>query len=61
VLQLVGAGLSNRAIAERSIISVATVKKHIENIHGKLDVRSRTQALARSGAGAAVAWLIISM
>jgi hypothetical protein len=34
--------------AERLVISIATVKKHIENIHGKLYVRNRTQAVARA-------------
>ncbi len=47
VLQLVAVGLSNQQIAERLIISVGTAKKHIENIHGKLDVRSRILAVAR--------------
>ncbi|MEZ4664575.1 MAG: LuxR C-terminal-related transcriptional regulator [Caldilineaceae bacterium] len=47
VLQLVAAGLSNREIAERLIISVGTVKTHINHIFGKLDVQSRTQAIGR--------------
>jgi LuxR family maltose regulon positive regulatory protein len=50
VLALVQAGLSNREIAERLVVTVATVKKHLENIHGKLGVHSRTQALARARA-----------
>ncbi|HMQ32416.1 MAG TPA: LuxR C-terminal-related transcriptional regulator [Chloroflexaceae bacterium] len=48
VLGLVAAGCSNQEIAERLIISVATVRKHVENIHGKLGVQSRTQAAARA-------------
>jgi LuxR family maltose regulon positive regulatory protein len=48
VLYLVAAGLSNREIADRLVISVPTVKKHIENIHGKLGVSSRTRAVARA-------------
>lgn len=48
VLRLIGEGLSNREIADRLVISLPTVKKHIENIHGKLAVHSRTQALARA-------------
>jgi LuxR family maltose regulon positive regulatory protein len=48
VLRLVAAGLSNREIAERLIISVGTVKTHAHNIYGKLNVRGRTQAVARA-------------
>jgi LuxR family maltose regulon positive regulatory protein len=48
VLRLVAAGLSNQDIAARLIVGVSTVKKHINNIFGKLAVRSRTQALARA-------------
>jgi LuxR family maltose regulon positive regulatory protein len=48
VLRLVAAGLRNREIAEQLVISVATVKRHITNIHGKLGVEHRTQAVARA-------------
>ena len=48
VLQLIAAGLSNREIAERLFITVGTVKRHVNNIYGKLDVHSRTQAVARA-------------
>ncbi|MEI7769171.1 MAG: LuxR C-terminal-related transcriptional regulator [Chloroflexales bacterium] len=48
VLALVAAGLSNQDIADRLIVSISTVKKHINNIYGKLDVLSRTQALKRA-------------
>jgi ATP/maltotriose-dependent transcriptional regulator MalT len=30
------------------VISVRTVKKHVENIHGKPGVQNRTQAAARA-------------
>jgi LuxR family maltose regulon positive regulatory protein len=46
VLKLVGAGYSNQDIAEKLIISFTTVKRHISNIYTKLDVNSRTQAVA---------------
>ncbi len=49
VLDLLAAGCSNREIARRLVISVGTVKRHINNIYGKLDVHSRTQAVARAG------------
>ncbi len=48
VLHLVAEGLSNQEIAERLVISLPTVKTHIGNIFNKLDVTSRTQALARA-------------
>lgn len=48
VLQLVAAGLSNGAIADRLIVSIGTVKTHINRIFGKLGVQSRTQAVARA-------------
>ena len=48
VLRLVAAGLSNQEIADRLIIGLSTVKKHINNIYGKLEVKSRTQALRRA-------------
>lgn len=44
ILSLVCEGLSNKEIASRLVISVTTVKWHVKNIFGKLDVRTRTQA-----------------
>jgi LuxR family maltose regulon positive regulatory protein len=48
ILRLIAEGHSNQAIADRLVIAVSTVKKHINNIYGKLDVQSRTQALVRA-------------
>jgi ATP/maltotriose-dependent transcriptional regulator MalT len=48
ILRLVAAGLPNRAISDTLIIAIGTVKKHLKNIYDKLDVHSRTQAVARA-------------
>ena len=48
VLRLVAAGRSNQEIAETLVIAVSTVKKHINNLYGKLAVQTRTQALVRA-------------
>ncbi len=48
ILKLIGSGCSNQDIAAKLYISPATVKRHISNIYNKLDVESRTQALART-------------
>lgn len=48
ILRLIHGGMSNRAISRELVITQGTVKAHLNNIYRKLDVRSRTQALARS-------------
>lgn len=45
VLRLIADGASNHDIAERLVISLATVKKHINNIFAKLHAKSRIHAL----------------
>ena len=44
VLRLIAQGYENREIAERLVISDATVRTHVSNILGKLHLDSRTQA-----------------
>jgi LuxR family transcriptional regulator, maltose regulon positive regulatory protein len=50
VLRLIAAGASNSEIAATLVVSIGTAKKHVNNIFGKLGVRSRTQMLARARA-----------
>ncbi len=44
VLRLIAAGMSNKEIAVRLSVTVATVKTHLEHILQKLQVSDRTQA-----------------
>ena len=46
VLNLVVQGRSNQQIADALVVSLATVKAHISSILGKLQVSSRTEAIA---------------
>jgi LuxR family maltose regulon positive regulatory protein len=48
VLRLVADGLSNRDIAARLSITEGTTKWHLNQIYGKLNVGSRTQALVQA-------------
>ncbi len=48
VLRLVAQGYSNQEIAEILVISTNTVKTHVKNILGRLQVSNRTQAAARA-------------
>lgn len=48
VVQCMAWGASNQAIAERLVISVGTVKSHINHILGKLGARNRTEAVAKA-------------
>lgn len=50
VLRLIAAGCSNQEIADTLVIALGTVKKHVNNLYGKLAVNSRTQALVRARA-----------
>jgi NarL family two-component system response regulator LiaR len=48
VLGLIADGLTNSEIAQRLFISKGTVKRHINNIYSKLEVRHRTESVARA-------------
>jgi LuxR family maltose regulon positive regulatory protein len=48
VLKLIAAGLTNQEIAEKLFISLNTVRTHTKNINSKLNVHSRTQAIAQA-------------
>ena len=48
VLDLIAAGYSNAEIAQKLHIAIGTVKRHINNVYGKLGVGSRTQAIAKA-------------
>jgi len=48
ILRLIAQGLSNREIGERLSFALSTVKGYNQEIFDKLQVRSRTQAVARA-------------
>lgn len=48
ILTLIAGGASNQEIADCLVLSVGTVKGHINHIFSKLDVHSRTAAVARA-------------
>jgi LuxR family maltose regulon positive regulatory protein len=50
VLQLIAEGLTNQEVANQLYLSLHTVKVHARNIYSKLDVKNRTQAVAKAKA-----------
>jgi LuxR family maltose regulon positive regulatory protein len=48
ILRLIAAGRSNPEIAERLYLSLNTIKWHVKNLYGKLDVSSRIEAVAHA-------------
>ncbi len=50
VLQLIAQGDSNQEIARRLVVSLATVKTHVNHVFAKLGAESRMQVVARARA-----------
>lgn len=50
ILCLVAQGLSNRDIADSLFVSEKTVKWHLYNAYGKLEVKNRTAAALKANA-----------
>jgi LuxR family maltose regulon positive regulatory protein len=48
VLALMAQGMTNPQIADHLILSLSTVKTHLNNIFGKLNVRNRAEAVLRA-------------
>lgn len=48
VVRLLAEGLSNQDLAKRLVVTEGTAKWHVHNIYSKLDVKNRTQAVARA-------------
>jgi LuxR family maltose regulon positive regulatory protein len=48
VLDLLAQRLSNQEIADKLFISITTVKSHIQNIYGKLNVNKRREAVEKA-------------
>jgi ATP/maltotriose-dependent transcriptional regulator MalT len=50
ILKRLESGLSNKEIAEAIFVSEGTLKWHLHNVYGKLDVKNRSGALGRARA-----------
>mgnify|MGYP000399664779 CR=1 FL=1 len=50
LLRLLATGLSNQQVADHREVSVTTIKWHLQNLYAKLNVSSRSAALARARA-----------
>jgi len=48
LLPLIAEGLSNKEIAAKLHIAPVTVKKHLQNIYGKLNAKGRIKALSKA-------------
>ena len=50
IINALAEGLPNKVIAEKLLVSLGTLKWHLHNIYGKLNVKNRTQALIKAKA-----------
>ena len=50
ILKRLESGLSNKEIAEAIFVTEGTLKWHLHNVYGKLNVKNRTGAMARGRA-----------
>jgi LuxR family transcriptional regulator, maltose regulon positive regulatory protein len=48
ILKRLESGLSNKEIAEAIFVSEGTLKWHLHNVYGKLEVKNRTGAISRA-------------
>lgn len=48
ILRLIATGMSNQQVADKLFITVGTTKWHLNQIFGRLQVRNRTEAVARA-------------
>ena len=48
ILDMIAQGLSNREIADELVITIGTVKWHVNQLYKKLGVRNRVQAIVRA-------------
>lgn len=48
ILDLIARGLTNRAIADRLVLSEKTVRNHVSNVFGKIHANDRAAAVARA-------------
>ena len=53
IAALVGAGRTNREVAEQLVLSTRTIEAHLRSIYGKLGVRSRVELARELGSRAA--------
>jgi LuxR family maltose regulon positive regulatory protein len=49
ILRMITAGMTNKEIAEKTFVSINTIKTHIRHIFGKLGVTDRDEAIRKSG------------
>ena len=48
LLRLLASGHSNAEIARELVVSIGTVRKHLENVYTRLEVTNRTAAIAKA-------------